>query len=206
MELKPDNIVRANQSASAVAMKQLRNDLETSFQTELKYLESKIAESLAAIKEAINRQQDLHEQKENEITDALKHVKDLQEQCRNLLPIENKPESPLDEVLESRSLEKLEQFMEKNDPNEIFPPNPNHKPATMLSFLQQSSFLIPTQTDLALEWISSCLLDLDTNDTMIKRFSPVIFKSLIEKLNGINNSKARAIKHIIRSLSLDNPQ
>ncbi|EAX99988.1 hypothetical protein TVAG_217100 [Trichomonas vaginalis G3] len=206
IKINVNNIVKQNQTASAIAIKQLRAESEKQLQSEQQFLDNSIEDSIRKIDEAIKEQLKLHEQKEKEITNALQQIKSNQTECEKLLPKTTKPENPLVEVLEMRSLEKLNEFINQNDPNDFFPPVPTQRAATFLSFLQQTTYLIPTNTKMALDWISSCLLDLDTNDAMIKRFSQVIFKGILDGLNGITDPQARAIKHIIRSLSLDTPQ
>lgn len=124
--------------------------------------------------------------------------------CQESLPPEEIKKNELVNTLEKRNLDELLQLIKTvKDPSKYFPPIPTQTISTLLSFIQQTTFLVD-KGDLVLEWIAACLMDIDIHQPMAKRFAPTLFKQLDSAVSKIEHSKqARAVRFIIDSLTIE---
>ena len=205
MAFNPNNFVKPESAINHSDVNHQIDEFEKHLGEEQNIVDSAIQESYKQITEIIDAQLQEIRVKESEVNNEITKINQLVLNIQSNFPRKEEEQSPLNAVLESRDLDALYSFIEeKKDPNIFFPPVPEQQMSTLLSFIQQSTFLVK-KGDLVLEWIAACLMDIDMNHPLAKRFTPALFKSLEESVKGIQSKKARAVRYIIQSLSVELP-
>ena len=205
MNFDPDKFVKPESDVNPGDVNHQIDEFEKHLGEEQNIVDSAIQESYKQITQIIDSQLQEIRVKEAEVNNEITKINQLVLDVQSNLPRQEEQKSTLTAVLEKRDLDALNSFIEENkDPNLYFPPIPNQQMSTLLSFIQQATFLV-NKGNLVLEWIAACLMDIDMNHPLAKRFTPVLFKTLEDSVSNIQSKQARAVRYIISSLSIELP-
>lgn len=149
---------------------------------------------------------------DNALKTMEENVDKVLEQLQNLAPSdevavkENKQEmDKFETILESRNIKEVKKFIMESS-NE-FSALSKYKQSVLLSFLQQSTFLLKDSDNQfvskVLECISNCMLNLDTCKAITQFFMPTLFDMIKTEINSIPKEfepSVRGLKLLMTSL------
>lgn len=199
LQLDPRNIVNQSPVHQNAQLQQQIQEFERKLKEEENEVKEVIKENYEVITRQVQQKQDEFKKQAEKIGKQIDGISKSIQLCNQHLPSTEKPKNRLVETLEKRNLELLCDFIKINDPNAYFPSEPIQNPATTMSFLQQSNFLVEKEPK-TLTWIASALMSIDLSDPLYRRFCPVVFSLIDESIKNLTSKDARAVKHILRSL------
>jgi hypothetical protein len=115
--------------------------------------------------------------------------------------IEGEPRGPLEDALLRSTPAEFLPFLSANNTRQFFLPFKRQKPAVLLRLIAVLQELL--DHEVVSPWLECALLDLDTQDRMIRGSAPEVLQALQTRVERLGGAKWNMIGHIVRSLFVE---